>query len=365
MRIVRFSSIRLGSCGWVAAALAVSVGCTPAPPGSDPGNGNGNDNGSTGGPLPGGLVLEHLSGALLSVSGTSAADVYAVGADAGDGSGPMMLHYDGDGWTRLDTGLTVGDLWWITTPAVEGQFFLAGDPGVMLRYNPADGLFEEYITPGLQTMFGVWGSALDDVWAVGGDLANEDAGGVIWHYDGVQWSRINTAGFAPTGLPTLYKVWGRSADEVYAVGRLGTVLWFDGSEWTVVPSDTTRTMFTVHGNDELIVAVGGSNSGVIQELEGDAFVEHAEPVTPQMNGVFVADDGTAISVGIAGLVTRRNAAARWPLQPTSVETIFDFHATWIDDEGGIWAVGGDLSVNLNEGIVAYFGDRRIAGEVSP
>src|SRR5207245_2432077 len=40
-------------------------------------------------------VLQNLSGALLSITGTSAADVYAVGADANDGTGPMVLHYNG------------------------------------------------------------------------------------------------------------------------------------------------------------------------------------------------------------------------------------------------------------------------------
>lgn len=347
----------------VGVAIGVSMGCTAAMPGPDPGNGN--DNGATDNELPGGLVLENLPGALLSVSGTSPTGVYTVGADTNDAAGPLMLHYDGAEWRRVETGLTSGDLWWITTPPVDGQFFMAGDPGLILRYDPSDGSFERYETPGTQIMFGVWGSSLADVWAVGGDLANEDAGGVIWHFDGTAWSVTDVADVAPAGLPTLYKVWGRSADEVYAVGRLGMVLRFDGSNWSVVSSDTTRTLFTVHGNDALVAATGGSNSGVIQELEDDGFVEHAEAVTPQMNGVFVPADGDAVAVGIGGMITRRDDAGRWPVQRTSVDTIFDFHATWIDDEGGIWAVGGDLSVNLNEGIVAYFGDREIAGGVSP
>jgi hypothetical protein len=70
-------------------------------------------------------------------------------------------------------------------------------------------------------------------------------------------------------------------------------------------------------------------------------------------------------VGIAGIILRRNDEARWPAQRIDVNTILDFHACWIDNEGGLWAVGGELTVNLNDGIVAYFGDRNIPTEISP
>jgi hypothetical protein len=51
-------------------------------------------------------VLQNLPAAVLSVSGTSSSDVYAVGADARDGHGPYVIHYDGSTWKRLDTGVT-------------------------------------------------------------------------------------------------------------------------------------------------------------------------------------------------------------------------------------------------------------------
>src|SRR5687767_13230625 len=48
-------------------------------------------------------VATDANGALLSVWGTSERDVYVVGADSRDGYGPTALHYDGTGWTRMDT----------------------------------------------------------------------------------------------------------------------------------------------------------------------------------------------------------------------------------------------------------------------
>jgi hypothetical protein len=241
-----------------------------------------------------------------------------------------------------------------------------------LRYDPADGTFEHYETPGDEIMFGVWGSALNDVWSVGGDFNEPDDGGAIWHFDGTSWTVYDISDLAPDGLPTLYKIWGRAADEIYACGRLGTVLRWDGESWSLLGTDpaaisaaSDRTFFTIHGNDSRVVTVGGSNNGVIQELSGDMFVEHAENITPQMNGVFVSPDGVAVAVGIAGLITRRDAAGDWPLQSTVLNTILDFHAAWVDDDGGIWAVGGNLGSDLNNGIVAYFGDQSVPDVVSP
>src|SRR5688572_1205303 len=56
------------------------------------------------------LVVESPSAALLSVSGTSADDVWMVGADGGDG--PLVLHWEGTGWQRVQSAAR-GDLWWV------------------------------------------------------------------------------------------------------------------------------------------------------------------------------------------------------------------------------------------------------------
>ena len=55
-------------------------------------------------------VVHSPDAALLSIHGTSATNVYAVGADGGDG--PIVIHWDGNDWTKINTGLT-GDLWWV------------------------------------------------------------------------------------------------------------------------------------------------------------------------------------------------------------------------------------------------------------
>lgn len=47
------------------------------------------------------FALEDQPGALLSVAGTGGDDIWIVGADRRDGSGPTVLHYDGERFTKL------------------------------------------------------------------------------------------------------------------------------------------------------------------------------------------------------------------------------------------------------------------------
>jgi hypothetical protein len=307
------------------------------------------------------FVLEELDSALLSITGTSVDDVYAVGADPGDGFGPMFLNYDGNRWQRYDTGAD-GDLWWISVHPVDGRYFLSGTEGLLLEYDIASGQFTRHTGPGTSpTMYGIWAAAADDVWAVGGDPADAQVGGVIWHYDGSTWTEVDTTGIREGGLPTLFKVWGRSATEIYAVGFGGVALRYDGAAWQQIPSGTTRTLFTVHGNDQFAAASGGFIDGVIVEDDGSGFVQRNPPATEQMNGMFIAPDGRGLAVGVAGSATLRSEFG-WEVQDTDLATPLDFHAGWIDPEGGLWAVGGDLTTLLDRGMVAYSGRRQIGNQ---
>jgi hypothetical protein len=315
------------------------------------------------------FVLQNLPGALLSISGTTATDVYTVGADANDGSGPMMLHYDGQSWRRLLTGAT-NTLWWISVTPIDGDFYLAGDGGLIERYRPSNGQFQIQTTPSsAPTLFGIWGADPTHIWAVGGDLLDPDAGGVVWRYDGSTWSADPTlADFRPAGVPTLYKVWGRSTSDVYVSGRNGIVLHFDGAQWSAVPVDaggidlSQLPLFTIHGNAAQVVASGGFSAGALFELSGGTFENRAPSLAPQMNGVFLAPDGTGVAVGVAGTVALRDDAG-WHLQAPAIQTGLDFHGAWIDPDGGKWAVGGELTTSLDQGIVAYGGSATISGTI--
>lgn len=301
------------------------------------------------------VVHEELPGALMSVWGTSSTDVWLVGADAGDGKGPLVLHFDGDTWTRKNTGAT-GNLWWVTGFA-GGPVFLGGEGGLILRYS--GGQFEQLTTPGAATVFGIWGEGPDDVWAAGGSLGGT-GGAFAWRYSGDAF--VEAAGF-PTELSstdTIWKLHGRSTDDVWLVGTNGLTIHYNGTGFENVPSGTTRSLFTVHGDSEVMVAVGGYGTGTVIENDGSGWVDVTAPNMAQVVGVRLTD-GDGYAVGIDGAVYRRSANI-WQPEATRVAVYEQFHAVWIDPDGGVWAVGGQtLSEPLIRGVLIYKGVTELPG----
>jgi sugar lactone lactonase YvrE len=316
------------------------------------------------------IVLDSLPAPLLAISGTAPQDghnhghtvnfeIFGVGADPRDGRGPLVVRFDGGKWHRLLTRQQ-GDLWWISDREIEGSFYMCGENGMILRFDEQELSFERQATPGGKLLYGVWGTDKQHLWAVGGDPADEDHGGAIWKWNGVQWIVDPDA---PADLPTLFKVWGRSATEVYAVGRLGLVLNWNGVRWTTMPTGIVRPLFTVHGDSTRVIATGGAFSGVILELgNGEVFADRAPAGAPQMNGIFVTEGGPTAAVGNEGTYAVRGASG-WELKPqVTAAKPFDFHATWMDTAGGVWAVGGNLSGDFTYGVLAYAGSAGIGRE---
>lgn len=335
-------------------ALTAVVGCSPG----------------TGGPQESTwqLVMDELPSGVLSVSGTAADDVYVVGTDAGDGNGSLLLNYDGSAWRRINTG-TTGNLWWISAVPIDGDFYLSGVNGMILRFDPEAQTFEQFETPGDQTIFGIWGFSRNDIWAVGGLLSDQQFGGTIWHYDGTSWSVADLSEQFPGGYATVFKIWGRSPTEVYAVGAAGLVLVYDGTMWNLVDDGTERnaTLFSVYGNADSVVAVGGFNSAsIVEQQETGEFAEADFDPNEiiQMNGIFVTSEGRAVAVG-RELKAALRTESGWELQETGFSTDFDFHADWIDPDGGVWAVGGVLIAEpINRGVIAYYGPETISTELA-
>lgn len=300
------------------------------------------------------VVLSQLSGGLVSVWGTGADNVWTVGGDPSEGQGPMVLHFDGKQWTRLQTG-TTGGLWWVFG-FEGGDIWMGGDGGVMLRY--ADAKFEVIDTPGTSTIFGIWGPSADDIWAVGGEPAGSSA--FIWRLDGEEF-------VVPPDLPAeisktaaVYKVWGCAADDVDFVGTDGLIANFDGTNFTIEPWDEkvlgpTRPLLTVHVEAGTCHAgaVGGFGSGVILEQQDSLWANTTPTNTLALNGIWLAGD-TGFAVGVVGAILRRTTGG-WLIEPT-VDASLILHGVWMDPDGGAWAVGAiGSSFPVRDGTLLYRG----------
>lgn len=301
------------------------------------------------------IVHETLPGALLSVWGTSASDVWVVGADAGDG--PYVLRWDGTSWERMATGHT-GTLWWVFG-FEGGPVFMGGEGGAILRYE--GGTFTEMTTPGTSTVFGIWGSSPADLWAVGGD--SDAMGGFAWRYDGTSWTEEPTLPADVAGRAAIWKVFGRASNDVWLVGSSGVALHYDGSTLTPATTGVGTSLFTVHGNADRFAAVGGLGNGVIVEHEGGEWVDRTiDFAMPSLSGVYLGADDSGFAVGSYGSVYTREGGA-WREEETGLRVDRNLHAVWVDPSGGVWAAGGQtFAFPLTDGVLIHRGDSVATGE---
>jgi hypothetical protein len=299
------------------------------------------------------IVHQDLPGALLSVWGTSATDVWTVGADARDGTGPLVLHYDGTSWTRVPSGLTSGGLWWVFG-FEGGPIYMGGDGGVILRYEA--GAFTTMTTPDTTTIFGIWGASPDEVWAVGG--ASDATGGVAWKLSGDAWVAEPSL---PADVPTraaLWKVFGTSTDDVWFVGSNGVSLHYDGTAFLYGETGVGSSLFTVHSNGTRFAAVGGLGNGIIVEYEDNVW-RNVTPSAdaPSLSGVVLGEGDSGVAVGAYTAVYLRDGAG-WHEQDLGPDFYLNenLHGVWADPSGGIWIAGGQtFAPPLVEGLLIHFG----------
>ncbi len=100
------------------------------------------------------------------------------------------------------------------------------------------------------------------VFACGGDDTSGPGSGVGG------WSQMTSG-----TTEDLNRVWGTSADDIFAVGRNGTVLHYDGTSWTPMQSGTTEILRGVWGasSSDVFAAGGGRHSALRRnKLELDA-----------------------------------------------------------------------------------------------
>ena len=95
---------------------------------------------------------------------------------------------------------------------------------------------------------------------------------------------------------------------------------------------------------------------------GDTFENRAPLLAPAMNGVFLAPDGTGVSVGIAGAVALRDGSG-WHLQDPAIATSSTCTPRGSIPTAACGRVGGELTTSLNQGVVAYGGDAQIPGTI--
>jgi len=295
-----------------------------------------------------------LDRAVLSIWGTDRTDVYAVGGPVGNGQPALALRFHGGHWRELEPGGT-GTLWWVAGSG-STDVWMVGTQGRILHWDGA--AFTEHASGTTATLWGVWAAAPDDAWAVGGTPNGGTAAAadndLVLHWDGAAWSRVEL----PRRLGVaLFKVWGTSSENLYAVGEGGTLWHRTARGWRLEsePPLATWPLLTVSGcGPDEVYAVGGRD---VLLWDGTRWAREEVSLTGNVNGV-ACDGFEALLVGSGGMKLRK-VRGEWKSESAKVPHA-DLHAAWADDKGNFWAVGGDFvspSVpgRARDGVVAWYG----------
>ena len=212
---------------------------------------------------------------------------------------------------------------------------------------PAFGGCEQFgwvsVDPGVASveLRAIWGADANHIFAVG-------MLGTILTWDGLEWTKMTV----PPATSHLYGVWGRSATDVYAVGDFATVLHYDGTTWTAMATGLpTVNYFRAITGDAANLYIAGTEmanppsvtAGIVARFNNNQWTM---PLTP---GTVATIDTIAINTSRSEVIVAGidGDIFRAPLGSTS----------WTDVSGaatgklhGSFATGTDVYVVGDEGL---------------
>ncbi|HET6284620.1 MAG TPA: hypothetical protein VFH73_26930 [Polyangia bacterium] len=282
-------------------------------------------------------IATEQQGALLSAAYLADGSAIIAGGAIGGGEA-LLLRWDGRALATIPTP-NIHALWWVH--ALEGHAYLAGEGGGVHRLDGASLAAIETGAPVTATLFGIWGTSDDDLWAVGGSFSAAGAKRVIRRLTGGQWVAVDSPAEVPAET-TYFKVWGTASDNVWIVGDGGVVLHWDG---TSVVRDArvegAERLLTVHGCDaQNVWIVGGTGTAEVRAFDGQTWRSVAAPGAEPLSGV-ACRGGDVIIAGAFAYAARIAGGTTTILQTPKEVSDLIIHGV-ARSAGHTLLVGGDL-----------------------
>lgn len=182
----------------------------------------------------------------------------------------------------------------------------------------------------------------NDVWVVGYIYPSPGGGGLILHYDGVQWKRYLHD--VPDGL---FDIWAASVTDAWAAGSSGLLYHYDGNTWQRVRSATEQYLYTLHGfaaND----VWGAGNGAVVMRFDGagwsevSPFVGYAEKTTltgTPAQGVWALSHTSSPEGKAWRQEVQHWDGANWQATAYSTERDDELADLFMTPGGQLWGVG--------------------------
>ncbi len=185
-----------------------------------------------------------------------------------------------------------------------------------------------------QDLYGIEGTSISDVWSVG-------RVGTIIHYDGTDWNAVSS----PT-TRNLNDVDAVSNVLAFAVGSKGTIVEWDGVGWSTVSSGTNNELNSVSMVDASFGAAVGAG-GTILHWNGSSWSSVASPTANDLKDVYLISATEGFAVGVSGTILEWDGVG-WSVMTSPVSvTLNGVHA--LSSSHG-WAVGDSGTILFWDGV---------------
>ena len=241
------------------------------------------------------------------------------------------------GWSSTTAPYSLNSISGTTSEDV----FAVGAYGVILHY---DGNNWTQMNSGTSLALNdVWCNASNDVFAVG-------TVGSIFHYNGSVWSQMTT-----NVQNRLDGVWGSSAQDVFAVGDNGIILHYNGESWSNMPSNFSGSLNGIWGNSATDVYVVGNYysgippDGVVLHYNGTDWSVCYRPSAKPLMNIWGTSPNDIWAVGTAGAIVHYNGTS-WSVMNSGTNK--HLSGVWGNSGTNVFTVGSQLF--SGNGIVRHY-----------
>jgi len=264
-----------------------------------------------------------FTGTYRAIWGTSDTDIFAVG-DFG-----TIEHYDGKKWVKQNSSSSrhLSDVWGTSPTNVYavGEVDTTSQPykTTLLHYN---GMQWSHVNTGLSaySLHAIHGTAANRIWAVGGAT-------VVMYFNGAKWTKtdVGVTGWHRT-------VFALNNSNVWLGGDAASMYNFDGTKWNLstTGSPKAQIFYGLWGtNNKYLWAVGG-NSRAMMRFDGTKW--NTLISTGTMYGIHGSGVNNIYAVGNSGTI-RHFDGKTWTKEP--VITNSNLSGVWVSPSGKVYAVG--------------------------
>jgi hypothetical protein len=244
------------------------------------------------------------------------------------------------GWTTMTSGVTVGlhGVW----GSAGDDVFAVGDKGTILHFDGKS--WSKMISPTTADLAAVFGTGPSRVFAVG-------KSGVVLQYAGKAWSNLGPT----SGGEDLRGVWAGASD-VWVVGAAGAIYRHDGTKWTSLKKDSVGWRAVWGRSSSEVYVAGGAQ---VDRYDGSGWSTVLGPDYEAVSAIWGNDMGL-VAVGTIVGRTGLNAGAIWQesagtwTSASGSAGSSPLNAVWGSTDDGAALAPRDLFVVGQSGSVRYF-----------